>query len=405
GHPTAPVYLAPPPLPPNRSGRRKVWIAAGIAWVLFAAVVLAFVVPPVWRGVRQAAASSLPPAGLARGPYLPNTDAQGDPTWVNVAFHAPTPSTAPLPAALTAAPSTDVPVTFAEAQAALQAVWPLRNAALKDGNGHLLAEIETGPALEGDVGDCCTAGNGWGPIESSMMFVSSQQRSWPAEFVGEAITTDIDGGSWVVTLHFTRASEAVPWMIDFASEYEPIGPPQLDLPYGGGAQGFMTPVYLATTLTATDLLGELAANWRAAKDHLPGTASPDLASGAWTTQFDGVLSQYRQGQVNRSNGLAGHYAYAPDPAGSFTFFTPYATVICGVVRVEKVWTPASGQIGVYQDPAQSNWGPGVPPGTYRAIIATTLAEPCFYVPFSPTSAGSVAVAGGSEQQYTDLPIS
>jgi hypothetical protein len=316
---------------------------------------------------------------------------------VTVTFQPPAPATSPLPAALTAAPSSAVPVTPGEAYAVVQAVWPVRNAAIKKGDGHLFAEIESGVALEGDVGDCCSPGNPYGPIYDLQVYVPQAQTSWPAGFAAEVGTTASDGSAWVVYLGFERTSAATPWSIVLATAGEPAGRAVIDepMPAVGGFDGPRP----GTTLTASTLVSELAANWTAAKDHQPATASPDLGPGAWTTQWDQVLSRYRQGWVN-INGMVGHYAYRADPTISFSFDLSCGTVVCGALRVEKFWRPPAGWAGAHQDAHRRNWGPGVPPGTCRAIITSQLVEPCFYL----TPVESAYVVGAAEGATITLPI-
>jgi hypothetical protein len=158
---------------PVRRRRCRVWVAVALAWALLAVIADVFIGSAIHR-VLSGSGSGLSFRRPAAGPYLPTTDAAGDPRWVTVTFQAPAPATSPLPAALTAAPSSPVPVTPFQAYAVVQAVWPLRNAAIKKGDGHLFAEIESGVALEGDVGDCCSPGNPYGPIDLQVYVPQSQ---------------------------------------------------------------------------------------------------------------------------------------------------------------------------------------------------------------------------------------
>ncbi len=46
------------------------------------------------------------------------------------------------------------------------------------------------------------------------------------------------------------------------------------------------------------------------------------------------------------------------------------------MRLQTTWSSIGG--GTWQPSAQSNWGPTVPPGIYKDVVSTDIAQPCFF---------------------------
>src|SRR5580704_16142331 len=79
----------------------------------------------------------------------------GTPEWVPPTIDHPSPATTPLPVALTAAGAErGTAVSLDQASAVLSAVWSLRVQAFSTDDRSLMAEFDTGPALESDEVTC-----------------------------------------------------------------------------------------------------------------------------------------------------------------------------------------------------------------------------------------------------------
>jgi hypothetical protein len=348
-------------------------------------------------GASRTGASVSPAAvGIDQGAPVPRLDPTGDPAWVDVPIQAPAPSTARLPDALTAPPGPGPVITPADAGAILAATWQERAVALASGDARLFAAFETGPALEEDLGRCsCESNDPFGPITSSRLLVP-RQTTWPAQFLAEAVTT-ASGSVWIEYLVFHRMSPAESWKVVLADGYQPVGPPALDLPAASPDGYDAAPS--STTDDPSSLPEALAGYWQSWKDTRRPSGQSVLSPGAWTTEWGAKLAQYGQGQINASNGLVGHYRYAADTTkdGIYRFAAAGYEIACGVVRVQKTWTPPPGDT-IVQDSQRDQWGSTVAPGRYRAMIDTEITEPCFFIP----TVGPVVVHGAVE--YTDTTV-
>jgi hypothetical protein len=373
---------------------------AGIAAAVVVALAISGLGVLAWRSIAGRGGAAIPAsaAGIHPGEHVPTLDANGDPVWVPVPFRVHPAAGIPLPAALTAAPGTGPVVTPAEAGAVLKAAWREREIALSSGNGGLLAELETGPALDADLNPCaCAPTEAFGPITSSQVLVPAQT-FWPAHFLGDVITT-ASGAPWIEYLVFQRGGPAQAWKVLLATGYEPAKKPFLDVPAPAqdGFDGLGPP----DSVDPASLPVSLAADWQASKD---GRPLPPSAMGPqiWTTDWGRTLARYGQGKVNAEIGLTGHYLYQADVArdGVYAFGASTYQIACGVVRVQKTWTPPPGG-SIRQDLLRQGWGSTVAPGTYRAVITTQITEPCFFVQQQPYG---VYVVGADEQGETAVGI-
>jgi hypothetical protein len=295
----------------------------------------------------------------------------GIPKWVPLQIDHPTPGTVALPVALTEASNVKGAVISPDqAGAVLSAVWNLRVQAFLSDDRSLMAEFETGPALESDEVTCgCNTRGPRGPIYAESVFVP-RQRSYPAAFFAEVKTT-LENAPYVQFLVIARQSESTPWEVVSDPGYSGDG--ALDQPrieHGGFADAD------PPTEASKSLPAELASYWQTwtEKDHAP-LRSP-FASGRWTTQAGASYGKDPSGSWTSSNGLIGYYSFKGGEANEeWTFGTTAGAITCGVVRWQTIWTYPGG--GIYQDPAQNNWGPSVVPGTYQYEAETQIMQPCF----------------------------
>jgi hypothetical protein len=295
----------------------------------------------------------------------------GVPAWVPQTIDHPTPLSDPLPVALTQEGRKGAPVvSVSQAAAVLSAVWNLRAQAFDADNRSLMAEFETGPALEADEVTCgCNTRGVRGSIDADTLLVP-KQLGYPAAFLAEVKTT-LSNKPYVQYLVIARQSSATPWEV-VADPGQP-GSRALDSPQSG-RDGFDDVV--ASHAAADRLPSRLASYWHAwtEDDHAPSD-SP-FASGEWTTKAGATYAKDPSGAFSPQNGLIGYYSFK---GGSdhevWSFGTRSGTITCGVVRWQTIWTyPGE---GVYQDPAQNNWGASVAPGNYRYEAETWIMQPCF----------------------------
>ena len=316
---------------------------------------------------------ALPIVGCGQAVASSNAESRptGIPQWVPLHIDHPTPGTVPLPAALTAVSNVrGAVISPNQASAVLLAVWNLRVQAFLTDNRSLMAEFETGPALESDEVTCgCNTRDPRGPIYGESVFVP-RQRTFPAAFFAEVKTT-LSNAPYVQFLVIARQSKSTPWEVVSDPGYSGEG--SLDQPKIGRG-GFAHAAVRDTD--SRKLPSQLASYWQTwtEEDHAP-LHSP-FAAGTWTTQVGASYGEDPPGSLSSSNGLTGYYAFEGGGANEeWTFGTATGAITCGVVRWQTVWTYPGG--GVYQDPAQDNWGPSVAPGTYQYEAETQIMQPCF----------------------------
>jgi hypothetical protein len=292
-------------------------------------------------------------AGIHPGQALPDLDPNGDPVWLPIPAPSASPIAASLPQGLYAG-TTGVSLSPIEATDVLSAVWRLRTQALTNNQESLLAAIESGPALEADLGAMISGSSiPTGGFTTSSVIVPAQV-GWPRDFLAEAMT-HYAGSSWTEILVFERAAAAQPWKVVLASGFANSGIPEFAQPARAG-------VNAGTSSGEAALPGILAADWQAATD--TGNTATDFASGTWSIERETSLARHRQGEL-AVNGLVGHYVYQAGSADeSFTFATQGSTFSCGVVRVQETWTPPPGR------PISSRT-PGVTPGARQCRPAST----------------------------------
>jgi hypothetical protein len=233
-----------------------------------------------------------------------------------------------------------------------------------------MAEFETGPALESDEVTCgCNTRGVRGPIDADTLLVP-KQLSYPAAFLAEIKTTLLNK-PYVQYLVIARQSSAAAWEV-VADPGQP-GSRDLDSPKRN-RDGFDDVV--ASHSAADRLPSQLAAYWHrwTEDDHAP-SGSP-FASGEWTTKAGATYAKDPSGAFSPQNGLIGYYSFK---GGSdhevWSFATSAGVITCGVVRWQTIWTYPGA--GIYQDPAQNNWGTSVAPGNYRYEAETWIMQPCF----------------------------
>ncbi len=299
------------------------------------------------------------------------------PGWYQVPIDHPTPANDPLPAALMLGTSggQGPVIDVGQAQAVVAALWHLRDVAFQIGSNtpagrRLMAEFETGPALESDEVTCgCTDRTVRAPISAESLLVT-RQTTYPATFLAEAIT-NLKGDPYVQYLIISRQSGSMPWKVVSDPGY--LGRGALDRP-AAVTDGFdnATP----PGPPSRSLPQQLAAYWQAWTIARHAPAGPDFTPGQWTTQAGAQMASTPDGAIRHFNGLAGYYLYhGGGPQEIWQFGTDAGGLTCGVVREETYWDYPGSRL--YQPEAQDNWGSAIAPGLYRAIVSSSVSQPCF----------------------------
>jgi hypothetical protein len=295
-------------------------------------------------------------------------------SWVTVRPLYPPLATNPLPAALTHSNSSPGAVVLpAQAKRIFTSMWVLRNEAFSDTNRSLMAEFETGPALEADESSCgCETRAPRGPILREI-FLVPMQSTYPATFLGEATTT-LEGSPYVQFLIISKPAATSPWQV--VSDPGFGGTATLDQPiredggYDGGSSS-------SAPQAGNTLPVSLANYWQTWTDDGHAPASTNFAPGQWTTQEGRSMTNAPQGATVASNQLEGHYRFRAGASDEvWDFPTSHGSITCGVIRDQTLWTAPGG--GVYQPLSLKNWGGTVAPGLYRAVADTDIVQPCFH---------------------------
>lgn len=292
------------------------------------------------------------------------------PPWVTPLIDHPTPAAGLLPPALWWGRAGHGPVvTLTQATSIFDAVWILREEAFGSEDRSVMAAFETGPALESDEVTCgCTTRGVRGNIKAMRLFVPDD-RSFPATFLAEAVTT-LEGAPYTQYLVISRQSSSTPWMV--VADPGQDGALRLDAARIG-RDGFDSDV---PSGFGAQLPAALAKYWQSFATHGRAPAKSPLAAGIWTSVAGAKLAKTPSGSLTASNGLIAKYRYeAGDVNENWSFAVKGGTLTCGVVRYQTTWSALGGY--TWQPPAQSNWGANVPPGFYQDIVDTLIAQPCF----------------------------
>jgi hypothetical protein len=336
------------------------------------------------------------------GPAVASPDAgtrpAGVPLWVPQSIDHPTPAPDPLPVALTAGGTPGRAVLSPrQAGAVVSAVWNLRAQAFEADDRSLMAEFESGPALESDEVTCgCNTRSVRGPINGESLLVPRQQR-FPAAFLAEVKTT-LMHEPYVQYLVIARQSKATPWKV--VADPGEAGTRSLDRPKLG--QGGFDDAAAPHT-AAKQLPKEFAAYWHTWTEDDRAPSHSPFAPGKWTTQAGATYAKDPSGSWSLQNDLMGYYGFEGGGDNEvWSFGTAAGAITCGVVRWQTIW--ASPGAGISQDPAQNNWGTTIAPGNYQYEAETQIMQPCFV----QRPGARVAVVSGlgdpdTEQGVNPLP--
>ncbi len=285
----------------------------------------------------------------------------------------------PPPAAFSTPSTPGIVIDQATAEKIFSAEWPVRATALSLGNQAMLARVEQGSALLGDVAwiDCGCASPVAMPANPPHSFTATQQSAYPASFLAEVQTTTTQGPA-LSDLVFQRASATAPWLIVFTTTYG----------WAGGSiiapttpSSFSTPApQSGFTTDPQQFPADLAAYWRSWE--YTGAPPP---STPFTTA--GFLLEHG---IADSKTQATWHALGDSETIHFTSSAPFdkrydfasimgGNLLCSSISWSSVIRAMSPGARVTQPQDRSALAPEVPPGQYRLVKQQGLRESCFLI--------------------------
>lgn len=302
-----------------------------------------------------------------------------------------------LPAALIDhRPSASSVVTADSALAVIQALWPLRNQAMTTSDLPLLARLETGSALTGDVerSFCGCVAQPDPDADPGFDVSAPPQATYPATFEAQVVVGALNGEPFLRQIMvLRRVSSSTPWQVVFVAtggydEVPLLAPPperdhmQVGVPSSKAA--------LIRRLAAT-----LAQEWQEAKvtGRVPKSVAP-FTRDAFTDAKIRQLAAHPSGTL-QSNGVVERFTYSTDRADPVYLAYEGDTLLgCTVIHRRVVATPPRGRV-LSQGAARLAWGPALGPGKYTRIVQQGVAQTCFEVTTLPNPP-SIVVVGGAE---------
>jgi hypothetical protein len=324
---------------------------------------------------------------------------------------APTPgATTSLSTTLLARPQTaGVSVDPAAATSVVDAVWPVREKALVGADAATIRDLETGPALEWDLAcyDGCQPTSAR-PLDALRVFVP-RQSSYPAAFLAEVRTVTNDlSEPYIEMMIFTRASAALPWILNFDTGYSEI--PTMSEQPAADSHGFDAAAPSFADVTISDLPSQLAAYWQYWKDNGAAPPGNNFGDGTWTDEWGQYISSYAQ---QLPQGLSEDATYTADPTqdGQWTFaiddmidgqLVDGMALSCSTVRFTSAISAYPG-FTITQPADQSAWSYLLPAGSYSELHRVGIHQSCFLLEPGTASIGVVGGNGG-DTQVTGLPV-
>jgi hypothetical protein len=272
-------------------------------------------------------------------------------------------------------------ITQTTAAAVVRQFWPAHERALASRNLTALARMSEGPALRWEqaaVACGCRGVSAPRPIWRAKYFVR-RQTSYPASFVA-AVQLNRKYLYWTEVLVFTKASPSARWVLTENSGVEPHFGTFVDLAGPAAANsGFASAPTAAQHQAALKVAANLAGLWQQTKETSSIPNSVFEVSGLAEDRLSS-LAAYQQDATQR-NGLLGHYTFSASPSDPLIEVGVDGNdLACQPVHETVVYQ--AGQPGqyVFQDAARHNWGGGLPPGKYGAVVSTDEWQTCFLIP-------------------------
>lgn len=297
------------------------------------------------------------------------------------------------PAGLETAPRTPdgTVVDVAMAKRVVRAYWSMHEQAFASTNMVQLSRLSSGPGREWEQ---AAVSCGCWRIDAPRPFIDAtylvpRQKHYPASFIAQVLSR-YHGLDEYHTLVFTKPRPRASWSVSEMNVYETAAGSSRSLfEPAVDAAGYDRPVGAGQHRRALTIAAHAAEMWQQAKE----TASVPTESEFMLTR--GVVSRLQEIAAHKQdglqvNGLYGHYRFFVSPRDSLAevALTGGYELACQPVREEVHYHPAAGHL-IVQDPAQRNWGPPLPAGTYHELTSRDVWQTCFEIP--PDDAGQVVL--------------
>jgi hypothetical protein len=303
-------------------------------------------------------------------------------------------------------------VTPGQAQVITRAAWPLREDALAANNQTATNQLEQGVAREFDDGvSADLRGRGkTGPSQRQLIDVLvavPSQTNFPASFLAMVKTTQYPTAqtptpppSVVELVVFSRAQASVPWLVSLDTNATisswPFEPAPLD---GAGYDAVAPPGRESGMAVAADFatFNQRFVDQRRVPD------SPDIfLPGYWTTTYMQDLVDRIAGEPARGFRSTNLYEVKPNDDGLYEFaINGEKDLACFTLRSTTRYT--SLQSVLHQDPARSNWGGVLAPGTYSSITTYDLRQTCAIIPRDAGAGIGIYGGIGKTAQISGVP--
>jgi hypothetical protein len=255
-----------------------------------------------------------------------------------------------------------------------------------------LRNIESGAALEADVGFICVCGPGPPAPPIAQVIVNvPQQTAWPAHFFASVVWTDgcTVNAQCVDSFVAVQENAEAPWTLALYAAYSGLvvsEQPQL------GAWGFAADPPPLTDAGAGNLPAEYAAFFQSVYDTGRPPAGTRLLPGPYTDGPQGARRQSPDRDAALGFSETGRFwaDTAADPV--YVFATSGgSTTVCGTVRYEITYTALAMKV-IAQPLDRAVLGYHLEPGQYSSVVEHGLYTACFA--FDPNAPQQVGVFGG-----------
>jgi hypothetical protein len=317
-----------------------------------------------------------------------DVSASGSPTSPAAPGGPPT-SIAPV---LARSANSSVSVDPDEAKEVARQLWLGHMQALHEQDIPGLRNIESGAALEADIGVICVCGaSPPAPPIAQVIVNVPHQTAWPAHFFASVIWTDGCTASAQCVDSFVAVQQNVeaPWTLDLYAAYSGLvmsEEPQL------GAWGFAADPPPLTDAGAGNLPSEYAAYFQSVYDTGRPPAGTRLVPGPFTDGQDGA--RHHAPDHDAALGFSQTGRFWADPAGDpvYVFATSGgSTTVCGTIRYEITYTALAMKV-IAQPPDRAVLDFHLDPGQYSSVVEHGLYTACFA--FDPNVPQQVGVFGG-----------
>ena len=270
-------------------------------------------------------------------------------------------------------------------------MWPVREQALHDDDVAVLKRVDTGAALDRDVGlTLYVKGLGATSLRvqrqlgRSVVVVPYQTR-YPISFLAFVETSSefkpntqaaATVGYETDTLVFVKAAASAPWRVALATRqlggFAFTPPPRPAYAPAAPSSSWISPTGALRALSQFD------------QESVDESSAPSVPfdEGPWTTGVDSAFSSEGPNGLTDRGGVRRVHTYyvSPDTDGVYHFDAMGTDLVCGAVRAHGTLTPSSPAGYLLQNPARTNWGGWLAPGRYSVVRTSELNQVCLSIP-------------------------